>query len=50
MPLVGMAVRADVRQLLVSLGVSHILDDYYDAAAVFAALDGAAAPEPRPVP
>lgn len=44
MPLVGMAVTAEVRARLTALGVSHVLDDYRDVAAVLVALETADVP------
>lgn len=44
MPLVGMAVTAKVRERLTTLGVSHVLDDYRDVAAVLVALETAEVP------
>ncbi|WP_179954104.1 HAD family hydrolase [Denitrobaculum tricleocarpae] len=46
MPLVGMAVVPEVRTRLSGLGVSHILEDYCDRAAVLEALDSAQVPPP----
>ena len=44
LPLVGMAVTEATRLRLVSMGVSHILDDYRNAEAVFEALEAATSP------
>ncbi|WP_282608029.1 HAD family hydrolase [Pelagibius sp. Alg239-R121] len=44
MPLVGIAVAPETRDRLNALGVSHVLDDYRDTDAVFAALEAATAP------
>ncbi len=44
MPLVGMAIAPEVRERLSVLGVSHILEDYSDRAAVLDALDSARVP------
>ena len=44
MPLVGMAVTVEVRERLIGLGVSHVLDDYRDVAAALVALETAEVP------
>lgn len=44
MPLVGMAVTAEVRERLTALSVSHVLDDYLDVPAVLRALESAEVP------